>query len=106
MRFTRQPIERLEKKIDRENLWLCILCILEEGDRYGFEIRQLIQKKFGFLAGNVTAYKVLYLLEKGGYVKQYLKNGKKYYKITKHGKEQLKKARTFFTRRMKSFGWL
>lgn len=102
----RQPIERLEKKVDRENIWLCILSLLDEKDRYGFEIRQLIQKKFGFLAGNVTAYKVLYLLETGGYVRQYLKSGKKYYRITKSGKKQVKKARMFFTKRMKSLGWL
>lgn len=104
--FKRQPIERLEKKVDRENLWLCILCLLEEKERYGFEIRELIQKRFGFLAGNVTAYKVLHLLKRGGYVEQYLKDGKKYYRITKRGKEQLKKANVFFKKKLKSFGWL
>lgn len=101
-----EPIKRLEKKVDRENLWLYILHFLSEKDRYGFEIRALVQKEFGFLAGTVTAYKVLYLLERGGYVKRYLKNGKKYYSITNTGKVQISEAKTFFKKRMKSFGWL
>lgn len=102
----RQPVERLEKKVDRENLWLFILSILSKKDRYGFEIRQLVSKEFGFLAGNVTAYKVLHLLERGGYVRQYAKGGKKYYKMAPKGKEQVRKARAFFMKRMKSLGWV
>lgn len=101
----REPAGRLEKKVDRENLWLYICCLLAERDMYGFEIRRLIQGKFGFLAGSVTAYKVLYLLEHGGYVGSYLKSGRRYYRITDRGKGQLRKAREFFRKRMKTLGW-
>lgn len=102
----RRPIERLEKKVDKENLWLYILHMLQAKEMYGFEIRQIVRQRFGFLAGTVTAYKVLHLLQAGGYAEQYLKDGKKYYKITRAGREQISMARKFFLRRMKSFGWL
>lgn len=92
----REPIERLKKKVQKENLWFFILCLLEKQDKYGYELRNLVKEKFGFLTGNVTAYKVLYLLEKGEYVKQISKGNKKYYRVTDSGRRQLRKARLFF----------
>lgn len=92
----RPPIERLRKKVQKENLWFFIFCLLERRDMYGFEIRNAIKDEFGFLSGNVTAYKVLYLLERGKYVKKTNKGNKTYYSITKSGRAQLKLARKFF----------
>ena len=92
----RPPIERLEKKVQKENLWFFILCLLEKRGMYAFEIRTAIKEEFGFLSGNVTAYKVLYLLARGKYVKKINKGNKTYYSITKSGREQLKLARNFF----------
>jgi DNA-binding PadR family transcriptional regulator len=88
----RAPIERLREKVLKENLWIFILHTLTERPCYGAEMRALIKKKFGFLAGTVTAYKVLYLLEMGGYVKR---KGK-YYSITSLGREQLRQGEKFF----------
>ena len=92
----RAPIERLKKKVQKENLWFFISCLLERKDMYGFEIRNAIKEEFGFLSGNVTAYKVLYLLESGGYVTKIAKGNKTYYRIADKGKDQLRMARRFF----------
>ncbi len=92
----RPPIERLRKKVQKENIWFFIFCLLEKKDMYGFEIRDAIKKEFGFLSGNVTAYKVLYLLARGRYVTKITKGNKTYYRITDKGKEQLSMAREFF----------
>ena len=89
------PIERLKKKVQKENLWFFILSLLEKKELYGNEIRELIKKEFGFFSGTVTAYKVLYILERGGYVAKFSKKGRKYYNITSKGKGQFKKARKF-----------
>ncbi len=89
------PIERLKSKVQKENLWFFVCCLLEKKDMYGYEIRNEVKKRFGFLSGNVTAYKVLYLLENGGYVIQKTENNRKYYKITSSGRKQLKEARKF-----------
>lgn len=91
-----EPVERLRKKVLKENLWIFILSLLKKQPRYRFEVKDLIKNKFGFIAGNVTAYKVLYFLELGRYVWSFEKDGKKYYSITNAGKEQLKEAERFF----------
>ena len=90
-----KPVERLKKKVQKENLWFFILSLLEKKKLYGREIRELIKKEFGFFSGNVTAYKVLYIMKRGGYVTRFIKDGRKYYKITPKGKKQLKDARKF-----------
>lgn len=88
-----KPIERLKRKIERENLWIFVLSMLKKQKKCGWELRKLIEKKFGFLAGNVSAYKVLYLLEKGKYVES-KKDGKfVLYKITRKGRTELNRAK-------------
>jgi len=98
----REPIERLKEKVLKENLWIFIFKILKETDEYAYEIRKKIKKEFGFLAGNVTSYKILYLLEKDGYVKSYAKGRRNYYKLTEKGLKQLKKAKAFLKKIHKS----
>jgi DNA-binding PadR family transcriptional regulator len=93
--------ERLVKKITVENLWLYILSLLKDAPKYGYEIRKLIQERFGFKPGTVTAYIVLYKLVKGGYIslKEERKSEKgptrKYYEITEEGKKLLAKGEEF-----------
>ena len=91
----RKPSERLMKKVHKENLWFFILKLIEKKEMYGNEIRQMINNMFGFWCGNVTAYKVLYLLESGGYVKSQKKNGKVYYKATGKGINELRISEAF-----------
>lgn len=91
-----RPSERLKEKVEKENLWLFVLSILKGGRMNARDLRGLIKKKFGFVYGNVTAYKVLYLLESGIYVKSE-KDGKfVFYEITKKGLAELKEAKRLF----------
>ena len=92
MRF----VVRLKTKVQKENLWFFILVLLSSQERYGFELRRLINEKFGFWSGNVTAYRVLYDLEKSGLVRAELKDRRKYYTITELGRAELEEARSFF----------
>lgn len=94
----KDPVERLREKVQKENLWIFILRLLKGGKKYGSEIRGKVKERFGFWIGNVTAYKVLYLLEKDGYVEAEKEGRKKYYTITGKGEEQLEKARDFLSR--------
>ena len=93
--MVREPVERLKKKVLKENLWIFIFRLLKEKDDYAYELRKRVKREFGFWAGNVTGYKVLYLLEKDGYVKSYRIGRRKYYKLTEKGSNQLKKAKNF-----------
>lgn len=75
---------------------LLVLSLIEEADRYGYEIINELElrsdKTFQFKEGSL--YPVLHRLENKGYVKSYLAKGetgreRKYYQITKKGRKQL-----------------
>jgi DNA-binding PadR family transcriptional regulator len=90
------PFERLRKSNTIENLWIYILSLLKKRSIYGWEIPKVIEKNFGFKPGKITPYRVLYRLEKTGFVKSEIKDRKRIYQITQKGKEELKKAKNFY----------
>ena len=90
------PIERLKKSNTKENLWLYILSFLKDRELYGWEVQSLIEKKFNFKPGLITPYRVLYRLEKDGFVKSGLKERRRIYKITGKGKKELENAKNFY----------
>ncbi|MEM3032113.1 MAG: PadR family transcriptional regulator [Nitrososphaerota archaeon] len=95
--------ERLVRKVTHENLWLYILTLLKEGPLYGYELRKLIEERFGFKPGQVTAYLVLYRLVGAGYIRVVGESrgsrgpSRRYYEITDKGLEVLGKARVFLS---------
>ena len=95
MVMVREPVERLKEKVLKENLWIFIFRLLREKDDYAYELRKRVKREFGFWAGNVTGYKVLYLLERDDYVESYTRGRRKYYKLKEKGLKQLNKAKTF-----------
>jgi len=90
--MVQRPSERLKRKIEKENLWLFILSMLQKKKSYGNELRDILKKNFGFLTGLMTSYKVLYLLEMGGYVISKKEGKTVYYEITKKGINELKEG--------------
>ena len=90
------PLKRLEKLNTSECLWVYVLRILSEGPAHGYLIRESVRKSFGFRPGTVTAYKVLYLLGREGYVSKRVDGRRKVYSITPRGREALKKAAGFY----------
>lgn len=79
---------------------LLLLSLLDEADRYGYEIIKELElrsdKAFQFKEG--TLYPVLHKLENSGFVKSYMAKGdtgkeRRYYQITKKGKKQLVEER-------------
>lgn len=90
-----QFVDRLKEKVQKENLWFFILLLLSTNDRYGYELRGLLKTRFGFWSGNVTAYRVLYNLEKYGLVKSEAQERRRYYKITEAGRREVIAARNF-----------
>ncbi|GFP76577.1 MULTISPECIES: PadR family transcriptional regulator [Clostridium] len=70
-------------------LELCVLCILSEGDRYGYELVNEISKNIAISDG--TIYPILRRLNNEGYFETYLKESqegppRKYYRLTDLGK--------------------
>ena len=86
--------DRMKRKVLVENLWFFILKLVKENPRYGNELREEVSKTFGFLVGNVTAYKVLYDLESREYV-EVSGDYKKKYTMTKKGLDEVRKTENF-----------
>lgn len=97
------PIERLQKSNTIENLWMYILYLLNERKIYGWEIPKLIENEFSFKPGKITPYRVLYRLEKEGFVKSKINERRRIYEITEKGKKELEKAKNFYQEILK---WL
>jgi len=90
------PIERLKKSNSIDNLWFYILSLLKKGEIYGWEIPSLVKKKFNFKPGKITPYRVLYRLEKDGFVRSKMKERRRVYQIRKKGEEELRLAKEFY----------
>jgi len=90
------PLERLQKSNTKENLWIYILFLLLKKNLYGWEIPKIIEKEFDFKPGKITPYRVLYRLEKDGFVKSKMEQRRRIYQITKKGEEELKRAKGFY----------
>lgn len=91
-----RPIKRLKRLLTSGNLWLYILSITEDGEIYAYELDSEIEKRYKFKPNKVMNYVVLYKLEDEGLIKSEFKERRKYYTITKKGKETLKLARDYF----------
>ncbi len=96
--MSKRPLERLEKSVTQDNLWIYILKIMkEEKSVYPYDLNKKIKERFGFKPGNVTVYFVLKRLELGGYVKKTRTSKSKgpertNYAITKKGLKEIKNA--------------
>lgn len=95
------PIKRLVALNTSECLWIYVLRVVSEKPVHAYALRKIIEERFGFTPGLVTAYKVLYLLESGGYVKTEPAGRITNYAITQKGKELLKSAAEFYRKQAK-----
>jgi PadR family transcriptional regulator, regulatory protein PadR len=78
-------------------LEVAVLSLLQKKDYYGYELVQAISEKIEISEG--TLYPLLRRLKKEGFLKTYLKESKegpsrKYYKLTKKGRENGKKTKS------------
>ncbi|MBS3062001.1 MAG: PadR family transcriptional regulator [Candidatus Diapherotrites archaeon] len=86
-------MQRLERKLGVELLWVFILALLKKKPSHAYVIRKKIQEEFGFLPGNVSSYVVLYKLESRGFVSTQKQDTKVIYSITLEGKKLLQTAK-------------
>ena len=91
---------RIEKELMRGAGPAAVLTLLEAGEKYGYELVQLLDRhSSGVLAmGQSTLYPLLYNLEAKGLVAsraQEAENGRprKYYRLTRKGTQQLARHR-------------
>ena len=91
-----QPLDRLKKLNTTDCLWIYVLRILRDEPMHAYQIRNEITKRYGFKPGNVTSYKVFYLLNRSGLVKKREEGRRVVYEITDKGLKELKDAADFY----------
>lgn len=79
---------------------MCVLALVNQKDRYGYELVEKISKKIEISEG--TIYPILRRLTQEKYFETYLKESnegppRKYYRITKAGRETVEKQLTDWT---------
>ena len=77
-------------------LELCVLALLSRGDRYGYDISELLSRKIDISDG--TVYPILRKLKTEGLVTTYLSEDsggppRKYYRLTQLGETEYRRAR-------------
>ncbi|MBN2101533.1 MAG: PadR family transcriptional regulator [Candidatus Aenigmarchaeota archaeon] len=97
-------IRRLVELNTKDCLWIYILSILSEKPVHAYSIRNIIEMRFGFRPGNVTAYRVLYYLTTKGYVNNKAEGRRKIYSITPSGKKELSNAIGFYKKQISILG--
>lgn len=91
----RTPIERFEKSITEDNLWIYILSLALKEEICEQDVPRLVFEKFGFLPSKFTAARVLKHLKEGEYIKADKRQGKKSYIAVEKGKTELEKMKNF-----------
>src|SRR5713226_8845366 len=93
-------VQKLERELKRGSAELLILALLEERRRHGYEIGQLISgRSRGTITFHVTSlYPTLYRLEdrgliEGRWVERAGQRRRRYYKLTRAGRQMLAKQR-------------
>lgn len=102
--------ERLVEKLTKENLWLYILTMLKEKPMYGYEIAGKLRTEFNIPIATITAYVVLYKMEREGLVERSMEHPKAgggrvnirkvYYRQTDRGREMLEKGIEYLKSRL------
>lgn len=95
-----KAMNRLVNKLTKEMLWMYILRLLQERPHYGYEIKELIQNKFGFSPATVSGYAIIYRLIKDGLIEEQRTGDspRKYYAITDKGNNAMIEAKQFLTK--------
>ncbi len=91
-----RPIKRLNRLLTSGNLWLYILSLTEKEKVYAYGLDREIEKRFSFRPNKIMNYVVLYKLEDEGLISSEHRQRRKYYSITKKGKQALAQAREHF----------
>jgi len=90
-----RPMQRLRRTLTKSNLWLYVLSKLRRRKLYAYGLRKDIEDDFGWSHGLITSYVVLYKLENEGLISSEFEGRRKYYRITRKGAQELRKAKEY-----------
>lgn len=89
-----KALKRLRDKLTKENLWIYIVKELAQEPTYAYKVKVLLKEKYNINVATVTAYTVLYRMEREGLITK-VKDDVKVYRATERDVEQYRKAIVF-----------
>lgn len=99
----------MERELKRGTLEMVLLHLLEERERYGYELVTLLEERAGgaFRISGGTLYPVLYRLEEAGFLEPRWEtrdrgSPRKYYEVTAAGREELSRRKEEWTEFVRS----
>ncbi|MDO8056959.1 MAG: PadR family transcriptional regulator [Candidatus Hermodarchaeota archaeon] len=96
-----KAMRRLVLATTTDNLWLYVLSLLVERDYFAYELRGAVKEHYGVEMASVTAYVLLYKLQRDGLVdlsterREGKRPTRKYYRITEIGRRSLADAKKY-----------
>ena len=95
-----KAMARLRDKLTKEMLWIYILRLLQERPHYGYEIKELVKKRFEFAPAIVSGYAIIYKMKREGLIEEKRDSDapRKYYGITEQGRHAMKEAKQFLSK--------
>ena len=99
-----KAMARLRDKLTKEMLWIYILRLLQERPHYGYEIKDLVRRRFEFSPAIVSGYAIIYRMKREGLIEEIQEKDspRKYYGITELGRNAMKEAKQFLTKTLDS----
>lgn len=100
-----KALRRFVDKLTKENLWIYVLRLLQEGPKHDSEIRDMMNKRFGFEPTGVTSHTILYKMTRDGLVEEKKGKGKsegRHYTITSDGERAMQSAKVILTNLIKN----
>ena len=94
-----KPLQRLRQSLTVGNLWLSVLSLASKGPVYAYSLPEAIHKRSGFSPSRLLVYLVLYRLEGDGLLTSAEDGRRRYYSLTKKGKECLASGRVMLKAR-------
>ncbi len=89
------PFERFKKTNTEGNLWVYLLTLAKGQEVPNEDAPRLVFERFGFLPGSFLTARVLMRLKQQGMASDERFKGKRAYKTTRTGLEQLESMRAF-----------
>lgn len=92
-----RALDRLERKLTVENLWIYIIKILMDEGRplRAYDLKVRLKERFGINPPAITVYTVIYRMARDGLVQRKKEGEETYYVPTELGIESYKKALLF-----------
>lgn len=88
-------MEERDTRLVKANLDICLLALVEEEDRYGYELMRILREEGFPMVNERSVYPLLGRLEVGGLIEGYLRPSsdgpaRKYYRMLPEGKRRLR----------------